>query len=182
MDGTSMACPLVAGAAALLHSAAIAQGAQLSYGEVKRLLLSTVDPCPTGSTGATISGGRLNVDAAMAALALLLHERGLPELPGGWLAGDGAEAVQRRLLENPWGQELLAGSAPTPPTPFDGGSEGSLVAQESVAPGGAPLVAQQLQVAGGAAAAQVQAASLMVSAQAQRPERQGKRKLHPAGL
>lgn len=118
MDGTSMACPLVAGAAALLHSAALSRGVQLSYAEVKSLLLSSTDPCPAESAGATQTGGRLNVGSAMAALALLLHERGDGQLPGGFLDdSSAAEQLQQKILQNGWGQGLLQGAAPRGATP-----------------------------------------------------------------
>ena len=186
MDGTSMACPLVAGAAALLHSAALAHGVTLTYGEVRRLLLSTVDPCPAASQGASITGGRLNVGAAMAALALLLHERGQPELPGSWLEGDSAEALQRQLLENPWGQELLTGAGPALPKGGSGGevSEGSLVARGE--PPRPTDALQQLERPGAeaAAAGRVEAQSLPATAAAQQQARSAqrrKRKMLPAG-
>ncbi|KAL4457752.1 hypothetical protein ABPG75_012617 [Micractinium tetrahymenae] len=113
MDGTSMACPLVAGAAALLHSAALNQGVQLSYAELKSLLLSSTDASPAESAGKTVTGGRLNVGSAMAALALLLQERGDGQIPGGFLAdSSAAEELQQRMLQNSWGQGLLQGAAP----------------------------------------------------------------------
>lgn len=81
---------------------------QLTYAETKRLLLSTVDPSPTPATaGVTVTGGRLNVGAAMQALSLLLRQRGLPVLPGAPLEGPTATALARRLQENPWGRQLL---------------------------------------------------------------------------
>jgi subtilisin family serine protease len=62
MSGTSMAAPHVAGACALLLSI----DPSLTYQEVKDLILGTVD-----SVGlACVSGGRLNVNAAVAELCL----------------------------------------------------------------------------------------------------------------
>ena len=60
MDGTSMATPMVSGAAALLFS----QNPALSPAEVKNTLLQTVDLDP-GLPGETLSGGRLNVYRAL---------------------------------------------------------------------------------------------------------------------
>ncbi|KAL4451625.1 hypothetical protein ABPG75_007287 [Micractinium tetrahymenae] len=79
MHGTSMACPLVAGAAALLQAAATSRGVTLSYGEMKSLIVSSVDKVP-GAANKTITGGRLNVAAAMSALDALLTSRGVPKL------------------------------------------------------------------------------------------------------
>ncbi len=59
-SGTSMACPHVAGAAALVW----ARHPNYTYKQVKDALLSTVDPI-AGLAGKTITGGRLNVFKAM---------------------------------------------------------------------------------------------------------------------
>ena len=67
MDGTSMASPYVAGAAALLRSVA----PSLSVQELRLTLLSTVDPLGAGSSRIA-TGGRLN---ARAALELVLGEQ-----------------------------------------------------------------------------------------------------------
>lgn len=159
MDGTSMATPLVAGAAALLHSAALSHGVQLSYTDIKRLLLSTVDTSPPGDTAdATLTGGRLNIGASMAALALLMQERGMPELSGGWLEGSAAEELQQKLLQNPWGQELLAEFGPQQAQQadrqLDGGSpqEGSEAVQEEDAEGSTADAAAKEEEEGAAGA------------------------------
>jgi subtilisin family serine protease len=60
LNGTSMASPHVAGAAALLW----AQEPGISPGVVKSKLLSSVDPLPA-LAGKTVSGGRLNVYRAL---------------------------------------------------------------------------------------------------------------------
>ena len=62
LDGTSMATPHVSGAAALLLS----QDPGLSAGELKSALLGTADPV-ADLAGRTVTGGRLNAAAALAA-------------------------------------------------------------------------------------------------------------------
>jgi subtilisin family serine protease len=63
LDGTSMAAPHVSGAAGLLFSLK----PSATVAEVRGALLSSVDPLAT-LAGATVTGGRLNVAAALAAL------------------------------------------------------------------------------------------------------------------
>lgn len=60
MSGTSMAAPMVSGAAALLWG----KFPYLTVAEVRQLLLSTVDSSPS-LTGMVASGGRLNLGRAM---------------------------------------------------------------------------------------------------------------------
>jgi subtilisin family serine protease len=62
-DGTSMACPHVAGAAALIW----AKNPKLTYKQVKEILLKSVDPLDV-LTGKTSTGGRLNVLKALASM------------------------------------------------------------------------------------------------------------------
>jgi len=60
MSGTSMACPHVAGAAALLWS----KNPSWDYKKVKQTLMDTVDPA-SSLAGKTITGGRINVFKAI---------------------------------------------------------------------------------------------------------------------
>ncbi|MBI2605861.1 MAG: S8 family serine peptidase [Deltaproteobacteria bacterium] len=71
MSGTSMACPHVAGAAALLWST----NPRLSHKEVKAALLAGVDRIPA-MEGKTITGGRLNIARSMGAMLQHLRARG----------------------------------------------------------------------------------------------------------
>lgn len=59
-DGTSMACPHVAGAAA----AYLSKHPQAGYREIKNALLKSVKPLPV-LTGKSVSGGKLDVEALM---------------------------------------------------------------------------------------------------------------------
>lgn len=62
-SGTSMATPHVAGAAALV----LAKNASLTVAELKSAILQNVDPVASMS-GVTVTGGRLNVGAALASV------------------------------------------------------------------------------------------------------------------
>jgi serine protease len=62
--GTSMAAPHVAGTAALI----LARNPELSYVEVKELILENVDPLPD-LAGKMVSGGRLNTFRALSAMS-----------------------------------------------------------------------------------------------------------------
>lgn len=83
---------------------------KLSYAETKALLLASVDASPEGSAAAaaSLTGGRLNVAAAMQALALVLKARGKALPPGLALEDPGMADVQRRLLEGEWAKGLLS--------------------------------------------------------------------------
>ncbi|MBI2605967.1 MAG: S8 family serine peptidase [Deltaproteobacteria bacterium] len=74
-SGTSMACPHVAGASALLWS--LNKG--WTYKQVKERLLATVDPV-RGLKSKTVSGGRLNVYNA------IMNITPVPNEPTGWKA------------------------------------------------------------------------------------------------
>ena len=88
------------------------QGERLSYQDLKLLLLGTAEPSPTTvAATATMTGGRLNIAAAMQALGLLLQERGLPAMPGALLSEQATADLRSLLLNNQWGQELLLGGA-----------------------------------------------------------------------
>jgi subtilisin family serine protease len=82
IPGTSMACPHVAGAAALVK----ARFPSADAAEMKQRILSTVDPV-NSLTGKTVTGGRLNVDRAVRSTADgIMDLRATPAelpLPGG---------------------------------------------------------------------------------------------------
>ncbi len=72
LDGTSMACPMVTGAAAL----ALSVDPDLSALALKQLLMATVDPL-SALQGATVTGGRINVQS----LLLELDDSGQQDPP-----------------------------------------------------------------------------------------------------
>jgi len=74
LNGTSMAAPHVAGAAALLFS----RNPGATPAEVREKLLTTVDPNPA-LAGITVTGGRLNIGSAMAAMPADTSIAGGPE-------------------------------------------------------------------------------------------------------
>ncbi|MGM0443125.1 MAG: S8 family serine peptidase [Fibrobacterota bacterium] len=78
MQGTSMACPHVSGAAALLISAAHRNGVTLTAGQVRELLLQTADSIDdiNSEFAGMLGTGRLNAYAALKAL----ENEYLPEL------------------------------------------------------------------------------------------------------
>ncbi|EFN51040.1 hypothetical protein CHLNCDRAFT_55404 [Chlorella variabilis] len=80
LSGTSMSCPLVAGAVALLLALKPSAGPL----EIKQALLSSVDPV-AALAGRVSTGGRLNVAAAVAALL------GIPDPPPRIAFGDMVE-------------------------------------------------------------------------------------------
>jgi subtilisin family serine protease len=78
MSGTSMAAPVVAGAAALLQAVAMNQfDKTLTPMRLKRLLIQNVDKTTWGPTS-LVSAGRINVGKAMAAMVAELQGGSLP--------------------------------------------------------------------------------------------------------
>lgn len=67
-SGPSLLCPY-------------SRGVTLGYAELKKLIIETVDKVPDGADK-VITGGRLNVTAAMLALDAMLNERGAPPAGG----------------------------------------------------------------------------------------------------
>jgi len=85
MSGTSMAAPLVSGAAALLQAMSLeATNTYLTPLALRQLLVDSVDPIP-GGNATLISGGRLNLGRAVQTLAQQLGTRykqsTAPEVP-----------------------------------------------------------------------------------------------------
>ena len=74
MSGTSMAAPFVAGVAGLL----VAQNPELSVTQIKDTLLNNVDNNQSVA-GRTVSGGRLNAEAALVALSSITSPQ--PSVP-----------------------------------------------------------------------------------------------------
>lgn len=75
MSGTSMAAPLVSGAAALLQAMSLeATNTSLAPLALRQLLVDSVDPIPGGSAK-LISGGRLNLGRAVQTLAQQLGSK-----------------------------------------------------------------------------------------------------------
>jgi subtilisin family serine protease len=88
-SGTSLSGPHVAGAAALM----LARNPNLSYAQLKDLILSNIDPLPS-LAGKTMTGGRLNVYKALAAV------------PGA--TGPNATFTSFSVTPAPAGRDLLA--------------------------------------------------------------------------
>lgn len=80
MSGTSMATPMVAGAAALLQGMAVAANAPLAPAQIRQLIMGSVDPIP-GGAAAVMSGGRLNVANAVTALKAQFPTQKWPNTP-----------------------------------------------------------------------------------------------------
>ncbi|KAL4513511.1 hypothetical protein Ndes2526B_g07562 [Nannochloris sp. 'desiccata'] len=81
LSGTSMATPVVAGAAALLQAMSLnANGTPLSPSRIRSILMETVDPMPWGGLS-TISKGRLNVAKAVMQLKAELGGYTAPPKP-----------------------------------------------------------------------------------------------------
>jgi subtilisin family serine protease len=90
-SGTSMASPHVAGAAALLF----AHRPDALAGQVKSALLGSADPVAAWQ-GKTVTGGRLNVAAAITRLTNIYAAPGAPELTAA-PAVSGTQAVGQKL-------------------------------------------------------------------------------------
>ena len=77
MSGTSMATPVVSGAAALLQGMALAANAPLAPVQLRQLLMGSVDPIVNGFTFVS-SGGRLNIAKALVAFKAQFPTRQVP--------------------------------------------------------------------------------------------------------
>jgi hypothetical protein len=95
-QGTSMACPHVAGAAALVFSV----DSQLSYASVKTALLGNVDPIPS-LAGKCLTGGRLNIGNILPKVGG--GGRAVVRSLSGWFRfDDGGTTVEDFTLANGW--------------------------------------------------------------------------------
>ena len=94
MSGTSMAAPHVAGVAALLF----ADDPTLTAAQAKQALLGSVDPLP-GLAGLSVTGGRLNAPAALAAPAAPADTTP-PATPAGLTATGGVGTITLDWADN----------------------------------------------------------------------------------
>jgi thermitase len=107
MSGTSMAAPVVAGAAALLQAVAMNQfDRTLTPMRLKRLIIQNVDRTTWGPT-ALVSGGRINIAKAMEAM--------VAELQGGPMSGPPPAAPKVRSPPPPRPPPRVR--SPPPPSP-----------------------------------------------------------------
>jgi len=116
-NGTSMAAPHVTGAIALMLSV----DPTLTYTEIRDALFNSVDPV-SGMNGITATGGRLNVDAALAAImpdvpisGVLLPDSLVDENAAGAVVGtlsavDGVGAVTYSISLDPSGHFEIRGN------------------------------------------------------------------------
>jgi hypothetical protein len=79
MSGTSMATPLVSGAAVILQSIAAAAGATLTPPQLRALLMRTA--APLAANGDRLASGRLDLAAAVAALRVQLGGAAVVPVP-----------------------------------------------------------------------------------------------------
>lgn len=79
MSGTSMAAPIVSGAAVLLKSFAASRGYPLTPAELRQIMMDTATKFSNGKLY-TISGGRLNIFEAMRALSAKLKSATIPDV------------------------------------------------------------------------------------------------------
>ena len=135
LDGTSMATPHVSGAAALLLS----RNPATTVAGLRSALLATVDP-DASLTGQTVTGGRLNVAAALGAAAGDSGRTG--DTTGGSTGGtsggtaDGSGSGDATAPTPPASQEPAPGPEPAPaPTPT--------TTPPATAPGEPPMVPLQ---------------------------------------
>jgi subtilisin family serine protease len=122
MSGTSLAAPVVAGAAALLLSLQLRQGRRLDPLAAGRLLLATTDPCPlpdaagqAGQACAPYLNGTLNLTKAMTAMTTSTSPS--PSVatttPSAGPAGEGAPALAG-MGAAPAGVVAACGAGPEP--------------------------------------------------------------------
>lgn len=105
MSGTSMATPIVAGAAALLQAMAMSVGPPLGPKALRKLLMDTSDPI-VGGASKLVSGGKLNIGRAVQQLKTQLTS-------GQWPLSDALPSVGALPVPLP----QLPPSAPFVPAP-----------------------------------------------------------------
>ena len=116
LSGTSMSGPVVAGAAAILREADPTAG----FAEIKQQILDSVDQIPTFA-GRTLTGGRLNLNQALAPFRISVFQDSFPEDAGAGAAtgivsrvGDTTNALTVNLSSSDVSEATVSGTVTIP--------------------------------------------------------------------